>query len=236
MQRIATVILAFATWTAAQQAPVARPVLVELFTSEGCSSCPPADALLAKLDRFQPVPGAEIIVLEEHVGYWNHDGWADPFSSPEFTRRQERYAEEFGTSGPYTPQMVVDGVSQLIGSDGRGALAAVASAARAEKLAVRVERSSGGVRVEVDPGGHGGAVYLALVQNSASSHVLRGENQGRDLQHVAVVRRLSQIGSVKSHAGFTQDVPLSPSETELRVIAFVQEIGPGRVWGAAMSR
>ena len=236
MRRIGIVILAFATAGAAQQVPAARPVLVELFTSEGCSSCPPADALLAKLDRFQPVPGAGIVVLEEHVDYWNHDGWTDPFSSPEFSRRQERYAQQFGISGPFTPQMVVDGASQLTGSDGRGALSAIGSAARAEKLAVRVVRSGSGVRVEVDPGKHGGEVYLALAQNAAASHVLRGENQGRDLQHVAIVRRLSQIGSLKSHAGFAKDVPLSPNETEWRVIAFVQEIGPGHVWGAAVVR
>jgi len=234
MKRIGIFILSIAMAGVAQQAPAVRPVLVELFTSEGCSSCPPADALLARLDRDQGIPGAEAVALEEHVDYWNHDGWIDPFSSAEFSRRQERYAEQFGISGPYTPQLVVDGASELNGSDGRGALSAIGAAARAEKLAVRVLRSAGGVRVEVDPGSHGGDVFVALAQNAASSQVLRGENQGRSLRHVAIVRRLSRIGSVKRGAGFAKDVPLSAGESAYRVIAFVQDSGPGHVWGAAM--
>src|SRR5579862_5335543 len=98
------------------------PVLVELFTSEGCSSCPPADALLIKLNELQPIPGVMLIALEEHVDYWDRQGWRDPFSSAEFTERQRRYAEWQHVDSPYTPEMLVDGQSEFMGSDSRKVL------------------------------------------------------------------------------------------------------------------
>src|ERR1700719_3834995 len=112
------------------------PVLVELFTSEGCSSCPPADALLEKLDRSQPVGGADVVVLSEHVDYWNDIGWKDPYSSHEFSIRQGDYAHRFRLDSAYTPQMVVDGEAQFVGSDERRAILAIEGAANAEKIRV----------------------------------------------------------------------------------------------------
>ena len=217
------------------------PVLVELFTSEGCSSCPPADALLEKLDRIQPVPDAEILVLSEHVDYWNSLGWKDPFSSHEFSSRQEAYGRRFHRDGVYTPQMVVDGSSEFVGSDSRQALAAIAHAVQAEKVQVRISRiqpsaaSPANLRIEVDAGRFSGEVYLAVAENRAASQVLRGENRGRSLQHVAVVRRIQSIGNWNGRTPFTKDIVAGEaSASTTRLVAFAQESGDGRVLGAAM--
>src|SRR5215468_9246058 len=122
----------------AQPADKRTPVIVELFTSEGCSSCPPADEVLARLEREQPVAGAEIIALGEHVDYWNQIGWTDPFSSRSFSERQGAYAETFRLDGAYTPEMVVDGRVEFVGSDWNKAVAAITQAASAPKADVQI--------------------------------------------------------------------------------------------------
>ena len=116
------------------------PVLVELFTSEGCSSCPPADDVLARLEQDQPFPDIEIIALGQHVDYWNRLGWADPFSSAAFSGRQYNYAEAFGRDGVYTPQMIIDGRAEFPGSTGTKAREAIINAAKSPKATINLLR------------------------------------------------------------------------------------------------
>src|SRR5882724_8604367 len=113
-------ILLMSTTLDGEMGPARVPVLLELFTSEGCSSCPPADRLLEKLDREQGIAGAEVIVLSEHVDYWNQLGWADPFSSALYSERQREYASHLDGQ-TYTPELVVDGAKGFVGSDEREA-------------------------------------------------------------------------------------------------------------------
>src|SRR3984957_19365665 len=112
------------------------PVLLELFTSEGCSSCPPADRLLETVDEKQPVAGADLIVLSEHVDYFDHLGWKDPFSSPLYTARQEDYTDRYNLDGVYTPQLVVDGRYGFVGSDKREGPHAFKKAIRERKIPI----------------------------------------------------------------------------------------------------
>jgi hypothetical protein len=235
-----------ATTEAAQR----LPVVVELFTSEGCSSCPPADVLLAQLDRFQPVPVAELIVLSEHVDYWDDIGWKDPFSSHQFSLRQSDYARRFRLDGPYTPQMIVDGDAQLVGSDEKEALRAIGNAAKMTKIPVTLSapRLQGDkslvLHVDVKPigsssGHNSGQVLVAVADDSDLSSVSRGENAGRTLKHVAVVRTLTSVGTIDGSGEFSKDVTVSTGDANvqsLRVVAFVQEGTSGRVLGAGSTR
>jgi hypothetical protein len=223
-----------------------QPVVVELFTSEGCSSCPPADALLLKLDRTQPVPGALVIALSEHVDYWDQLGWRDPFSSPVFSRRQEGYGRRFHVDS-YTPQAVIDGTSEAVGSDDRQIEDAIRKSAKADKLQVRISpvfknnRGVATVHVEVEPSGKSAdrspaQLVAALAESAVVSHVRSGENNGRKLEHVAVVRSLTDLGSLNSAGGFSADVPLTGELAQWsgkRIIAFVQDRQYGRIQGAA---
>src|SRR5271156_239270 len=126
------------TCAAADDGAARVPVLLELFTSEGCSSCPPADRLLEILDQKQPVAGADLIVLSEHVDYWDRLGWKDPFSSPQYTARQQDYTNKYNFDGVYTPQLVVDGRFGFVGSDGREASAAIQKAMREQKIPIEI--------------------------------------------------------------------------------------------------
>ena len=225
------------------------PVLVELFTSEGCSDCPPADALLERLDRSQPVSGAELIVLSEHVDYWDDIGWRDPYSSREYTDRQGACASEFGLTGVYTPQMIVDGRIQLVGSDEKGAIQAIENASRSEKIPVSLssihfDGEKIVLHLETGPSPSSiperfANVLLAIADERDQSNVSRGENAGRTLNHVAVLRDLVRVGALDRSGNFSQDVAISfnhGNKGNLRIVAIVQEPTAGRVLGVGSAR
>jgi len=221
-------------------------VLVELFTSEGCSSCPPADKLLADLDQSQPINGAQVIILSEHVDYWNRLGWKDPFSSAQFSQRQSDYARALGIEDVYTPQMVVDGRSEFVGSKRESALDAIAKAARSPKAAVVMAVKTSGsnsatltIRVDNVPElrrGEKADVLLAIAESGLRSKVTRGENSGRDLGHSAVTRKLIKIGTIDG-VNYSSEPVLNLdtgwNRKSLKAVAFVQERTTRRVIGAA---
>src|SRR5260370_23227968 len=202
-------------WSAGESVAT-KPVLVELFTSEGCSSCPPADALLRTLDSTQPVPGIQLIVLGEHVDYWDDLGWKDAYSSHAFTVRQQSYADPLRLASPYTPQMVVDGNLEFVGSDRQRANQAFEKARSLPKVTVRISSvkiENGKLRahIETDPLPSQAEVFMALALDHAQSQVLHGENGGHRLEHVAVVRNLTSIGKTKKGEAFSRDVSLAPA-------------------------
>lgn len=225
-----------------------RPVVVELFTSEGCSSCPPADALLRKLDEEQRPGNAEIIALEEHVDYWDQLGWRDPFSSAEWTRRQEAYAATFRNEGVYTPQMVVDGRTEFVGSSRGRALSAISEASRVEKADIKLSKvqavgSTAHLKIEVKmlprADSSEAQVWLAVTETGLHSNVKQGENKGEDLHHAAVVRSMRNVGALKGMEAIAysaeQEVTLDASwkPQEIRLVVFVQDPKSRHILGAA---
>ncbi|MGA2649319.1 MAG: DUF1223 domain-containing protein [Terracidiphilus sp.] len=226
------------------------PVLVELFTSEGCSSCPPADAWLKHIDESQPIPGAQLIVLSEHVDYWDHDGWKDPYSSAVFTDRQSAYVRALGIASPYTPQVIVDGKSELQLNDPQKIGQVLRNAAKAPRVsvnisAVKVEGTAPALlRAQIDVDGtaekHDADIYAAVALDHAQSQVLHGENGGRQLNHVAVIEQLIKIGKMQRGKSFSMDLhtKLKPEMVpgNLRLVVFVQEQGLGNVIGAALQQ
>jgi len=248
---LTVLILAPLAWdTPASAQPSTRaarvPVVVELFTSEGCSSCPPADDLLAQLEKVQPIPGVEIIALGEHVDYWNQLGWADRFSSPLYSSRQQQYGRAFRLESVYTPQMVVNGQAEVLGSDGVQAQREILKAAQSPRA--KVELSIGGgdvlsVKVESLPQGTRQAdMFLAVTEAGIESDVRRGENRGRKLQHTGVVRSLVTLGHLEvprtgAYSGQAL-LNLKPEwkRENLKVILLVQDRGSHKIVGAAALR
>lgn len=218
------------------------PVLVELFTSEGCSSCPPADAVLIDLLKTQPVAGALVIGLSEHVDYWNQLGWKDPFSAALFSERQHAYADANRTADVYTPQMIVDGGAGFVGSDRRAAIAAIERAAAAPKAPVSLTWAAAGPRtltVSLAGGAPvaGATIFLAVVEDGLSSSVRAGENSGHVLPHGAVTRRLMELGRADRTGAFTRadvrvDLDAAWHTEALHVVVFAQATGKRHVVAA----
>jgi hypothetical protein len=227
-----------------------RPVLVELFTSEGCSSCPPADALLEKFDTVQPIPGAQLIVLSEHVDYWDHDGWKDANSSASLTERQEAYVRALGLKTAYTPQFIVNGTSEVRANDASQAQEVFEKAAAQARVPVSIGElsvdpaNSNVLRVPISANGdsdkHNADIYVAVALDRVESQVLHGENGGRHLTHTAVVQTITKVGKLPKGHSFDEAVQLKLNPgTDLknvRIVAFVQESGPGRVLGSALRK
>lgn len=227
------------------------PVLVELFTSEGCLSCPPADELLIRLDTEQPVPGALVVSLGEHVDYWNGQ-WQDPFSSTAFTDRQREYQRVLATPALYTPQMVVDGQVQLIGSRQQLAHEAIARASKRPKATVslpRLDLTWNEVSVDITVSGMAGLepvhdvdLWIAIAEEGLQTDVTRGENAFRHLRHGAVVRALHPVETltlpVPDHIRAEAVMEIDPEwHTEcLKVVSFLQERSSRRVLGVTQRR
>jgi len=224
-----------------------QPVVVELFTSEGCSSCPPADALLKRLSEQQLVAGAQVIALEEHVDYWNHLGWADPFSSNAFSQRQDDYARLFGADGVYTPQMIVDGQFEFVGSRSGEARQTIQKAANLAKLEVGVSPVPGSsgekpaVEVQIsNPGAiklHGAAeLWVAITETSLQTDVKAGENSGETLKHAAVVRSLRKVDTLEDPSGYKQRIDVSIDtkwkKENLGIVVFLSEKNSHKIIGA----
>jgi hypothetical protein len=215
---------------AASVAGEKHPVLVELFTSEGCSSCPPADRALALLERQQPVSSADTITLEFHVDYWDGPGWKDPFSSALFTQRQEQYAAAFRLDADYTPQMIVDGQKEFVGSELGKATSTIEKLAGAAKGKIVAKASSDSIKIAITqlPVVDQATVYLAAVEDNLTSNVSGGENAGEKLAHTSVVHELAAIGVIekgKTGGEFAAALPSNPiwKKDNLRQVVFVQD-------------
>jgi hypothetical protein len=230
--------------------PIGSPVVVELFTSEGCSSCPLADALLAKMAEQSPSENVQVIALEEHVDYWNELGWTDPFSSRDWTLRQYAYAEALGNRNPYTPQMIVDGHAEFVGSHAQQARQKIVEAASHPTIPVTLDLGKadgkGAVNLAVTIGkltgtvkGGAAEVWMAVTETGLHSAVTRGENAGHDLHHAAIVRSLLKIGEAKAggdtsfSANATARLRDDWKRENLRAVVFVQEKKSRQILGAA---
>jgi hypothetical protein len=205
--------------------------VVELFTSEGCSSCPPADNSVAKLLKEH---NDDVYVLSYHVDYWDNLGWKDVFSSAAYTQVQRDYAKKFKLSSVYTPQIVVNGTEQFVGSDENKLWAAVdrnLQQSSITKLDIDAKAMSNGVMVNYSTDAVNGKLKVALVQLSAEDKIQRGENSGATLHHVNIVRDLQTVPA-SSNGKIMLNIPARLDVKDCRVIAFTQSDNGGKITAA----
>lgn len=229
-----------------------KPVLVELFTAEGCSDCPRAEELAKRMET-EPLRGINLIVIEEHVDYWNKYGWVDPFSSAEWTARQMEYVGKTPKPDPYTPEMVIDGQAQFPGGDGRQAQKAIDTAAAAPETDVSITQESldakgNGIfkisagKLEGDAPGDPAEVWIAVTEDGLFSAVKAGENAGHTLYHAAVLRYLHKVGSAQSSgdAAFNGDAKVKINSKwnrkDVNVVVFLQDKKSMKVLGVASAK
>lgn len=240
--RGASLLVVFILCTLSSHASESKPlVLVELYTSEGCSSCPSADKLLAELQASQPVEGVTIVPMALHVDYWDRLGWKDPFADASNSQRQRSYAAKLESDSVYTPQMIVNGRTGFVGSDRGAALNAIKRAADQPVAAVAMKKQTVGVHgVTLDlrigkVSAKDAVLWAAVVEDDLDSAVTRGENQGRHLKHQAVVR-VMRGDSYVPPAGDQDSVQVSLpwdaawKREHCRVIVAVQSRGTGTVY------
>jgi hypothetical protein len=219
-----------------------KTVVVELFTSEGCSSCPPADELLGHLRQDLSAKNIQVIPLGFHVDYWDGLGWKDRFSSADFTQRQEQYARALKVDGPYTPEMVVDGALEFVGNDAGQARRTISQqASQLETAQVKIA-AVGADQLNIQVKGAAGSatdkalVMLAITEDNLTTQVGSGENGGRTLHHAAVVRELRQVGTLQ-RGSIETTVPLKLQKDwkrdDLRAVVFVQNGPSGKIEGAS---
>jgi hypothetical protein len=218
-----------------------RAVLVELFTSEGCSSCPPADALLGRIDGKHTESGLLVVGVSEHVTYWNHEGWTDPFSDLAYTERQNAYGEKFRLDSVFTPQMVINGNEQIVGNDQTALQHALQKEDQPPQVSIHIASTSMSgdtLTVEFTASetklGQSADIFAILADDSEKSTVLRGENSGRTLSHVSVARTITRVASIKNSTQQTVHVRLPASfqaSPGHHLILFAQAARYGQVLG-----
>ncbi len=212
----------------------AVPVVVELFSSEGCSSCPPADRVLEDLASTQGIDGAEVIALEMHVDYWNDLGWTDPFSDAKFSDRQRSYARVGARQGVFTPEAIIDGTSSVIGSDRSLLSSAISRATDRPHTPVVLRMKDSGLDAELGPIDGRASLWIAVTESGLETAVPSGENGGKTLRHAPIVRSLERIGGAREGTTAVPIPAIRAQRGPLAAVVFVQRDDDRAIVGAGV--